>query len=409
MSQLRTRLMLLASLILLLAAAALSVLALQHFDRTLTPQLQVADREIGESLLGVIDKALDHGVPFNSMVGVEDYFKSVRADNPRVQYLWLTDAEGHTLHMSAVEQASKDRKLANGIATWQGGPARAISEYMDTALPVRFQNRQIGWLHIGQRADLSVQMLRGVVMDILTVLLVTGLIALELMRLLLALSVSTPLLLLHEFFLNVKRGDFSHYLPRDFIGGIGRLNVQFNRVLTALNFGYQQYQRRCRLAGIEPQNVAFNFNARDEKNTLSISEIDYIRWPFFLLVSADSLSLSFFPLFAGQFYDPSIGISRQLLISLPISLFMLVWAISMLWAGRWCDKVGYRRAFGVGAAVTTLGLILTASSSSFYELLMWRSITAVGYGAVFVTAQSYITSHTPPDQRTRGMAIFLST
>jgi MFS family permease len=95
-------------------------------------------------------------------------------------------------------------------------------------------------------------------------------------------------------------------------------------------------------------------------------------------------------------------------IGLPISLFMLVWAIAMPWAGVWCDRVGYRQAFAAGAAVTTIGLVLTAFAGSIVEIMLWRSLTAVGYGAVFVTAQAYISSHTPEAERTQGMALFLT-
>ncbi|MDQ8021137.1 MAG: MFS transporter [Moraxellaceae bacterium] len=411
MKQLRTRLMILAGLVLLIAATLLSVLSLKHFDDTLTPQLQAADREIGTSVLGLIDRAMKHGVPFEALVGVEDYFDDMRKDHPRLEYLWVTNTAGQTLFLSRAADVSNDRRLSPGIATWNGkaGESATIGDYMNTALPIMHEGRQIGWLHVGQRADVSVQMLRGVVMDILTVLLVTGLIAFELLRLLLALAVSRPLLLLGQFFDYVRQGDLSHYLPRDIVGGVGRLNVQFNRVLTQLRFNHQQYLKKCEAAGVAPAQLAFDMQPRTESNTLALSEVDYIRWPFFLLVFADSLSLSFFPLFAGKFYDPAIGISHQLLVSLPISLFMLVWALSMLWAGRWCDRVGYRKAFGVGAGITTLGLVLTGLSQDFYQLLLWRSLTAIGFGAVFVTAQSYITSHTPPEQRTRGMAVFLST
>ena len=59
--------------------------------------------------------------------------------------------------------------------------------------------------------------------------------------------------------------------------------------------------------------------------------------------------------------------------------------------------------------ITTLGLILTAFAESMLQLLLWRSLTAIGYGLVYVTTQAYITVHFPPTERTRGQALFLST
>jgi MFS family permease len=119
--------------------------------------------------------------------------------------------------------------------------------------------------------------------------------------------------------------------------------------------------------------------------------------------------LSFFPVYVSQFYDPSFPLPRQVVVGLPISVFMLVWALAMPWAGAWCDRVGYKQAFGFGAAVTTLGLVLTAQAGSMAELLLWRSITAVGYGTVFITTQTFITNNTEPKARTRAMGMFLAT
>ena len=58
--------------------------------------------------------------------------------------------------------------------------------------------------------------------------------------------------------------------------------------------------------------------------------------------------------------------------------------------------------------VTTAGLLLTGYVGSMVDLLLYRSITAIGYGVVFVTAQTYIANNTPAAERTRGMALFLA-
>jgi MFS family permease len=81
----------------------------------------------------------------------------------------------------------------------------------------------------------------------------------------------------------------------------------------------------------------------------------------------------------------------------------------MPYAGACCDRIGFRKAFGLGALITTLGLVLTAFADSMLQLLLWRSLTAIGYGLVYVTTQAYITAHFPPAERTRGQALFLTT
>ena len=58
--------------------------------------------------------------------------------------------------------------------------------------------------------------------------------------------------------------------------------------------------------------------------------------------------------------------------------------------------------------MTTIGLVLTAYSTSLADLLLWRSITAVGYGIVYVTTQAYITVFVSTKEGTQGQAMFLA-
>ena len=116
---------------------------------------------------------------------------------------------------------------------------------------------------------------------------------------------------------------------------------------------------------------ALSFDLAGEGGTVRVSAIESIRWAFFLLIFAESLSLSFFPIFVAQFYDPAFGLPLPVVIGIPITVFMLVWAITMPFAGTWCDRIGYRLAFSVGAAMTTIGLVLTAYSTSLADLLLW--------------------------------------
>ncbi|KAF0815371.1 putative MFS-type transporter YcaD [Andreprevotia sp. IGB-42] len=410
MKRLQIRLIALAVALLVVASAVLSLLALRDFETGLTPQMAAGDREIGASVLRVLDKALDYGVPFAELQGVDTFLDGVRHDNPKVDYLIITNGWGQALYNSRAKDLANRGELEDRLAHWtQGLTSEQVGPYLNTAIPIRSHGEQIGWLHLGQKADVARQQLNDVVLDLVTVLIVAGLVALELLRLLLTLTVATPVTLLHDFLAKVREGDFSWQLPRDYLGGVGKLNRHLNHVVKVINHRYQQLRTAARQQGRITPTHGFRFLDKGERHTLYVTALDYIRWPFFLLVFSDSLSLSFFPVYAGQFYDPALGLSKQLTSSLPISVFMLVWALAMPWAGQWCDRVGYRRAFSVGAIITTAGLLLTAVSQTFFDLLLWRSITAIGYGAVFVTAQSYIANNTPAHQRTRGMALFLST
>lgn len=109
-----------------------------------------------------------------------------------------------------------------------------------------------------------------------------------------------------------------------------------------------------------------------------------------------------------ELYTPVPGISENVVIGLPISIFMLFWAFSLPYAGAWSDRVGRRKPIIIGAILTSAGLVLTGFAQSMYDLLLWRSITAIGYGTVYITCQGYITDNTTAENRTKGMAMFLA-
>ena len=403
MQSLQRKLLLLTTVLLTVAAVFVSVRAGQNFEQSLTSQALAVEREIGRSIIDVVQRALQHDVPFEGLVDADRYLEAVKRDNPRVEYLIVTGLDGRPRYSTDLSRLSDVALLQRAIAGRDDATSYRVGRYFNTPTMIVHRGQPVGYLHLGQRANIVEQLLWEIAFDIITVLVVASLVAFELVRPLLAASFSSPLRAIGEFFAAVAAGDFRRYMPRDVFGGIGRLSPRINAVVAALNSRARERER----AG-EPLPAGFRFDTPDERRTLQVNAIENIRWPFFLLIFAESLSLSFFPIFVGQFYDPAFGLPPQVVIGIPITIFMLVWALAMPVAGTWCDRVGYRQVFCFGAALTTVGLVLTAYANSLTELLLWRSITAVGYGAVYVTTQTYITVNIPADERTRGMAFFLA-
>jgi MFS family permease len=403
MKRLQRQLVLLTAILLTLAAIFVSVRAGQNFESSLTAQALAVEREISRSVTNVIQKALLHGIPFDELVDAERFLDTVKRDNPRLEYLIVTDAGGVARYSTHLGNLENDVAFLNAIATTRHETTARIDKYFNSSTPIKHGDLVVGYLNLGHRANIVAQLLLDIVFDIITVLVVASLVAFELVRLLMAASFSSPLTAVRQFLADVAAGDLRRYLPRDVFAGIGRLERRLNAAVSELNSN----ARRLEKAGT-PLPPGFSFDIRNERTALRVNAVESIRWPFFLLIFAESLSLAFFPNFVAQFYDPSYGLSRPIVIGIPITVFMLVWAIAMPFAGTWCDRVGYRKAFGVGAATTTAGLILTAYSTSLLDLVVWRSLTAVGYGIVYVTTQAYITINIAPAERTRGQAAFLA-
>jgi MFS family permease len=109
----------------------------------------------------------------------------------------------------------------------------------------------------------------------------------------------------------------------------------------------------------------------------------------------------------NQLLVPIPWISPQVVIGLPIMLFMLIVALGQPYLGGWSERVGRRRAMLFGAGIATVGFVATSLAYNLYDLLLWRSLCALGYAMVFVAAQGYVLDRTGQQNRAQGFALFI--
>ncbi|NDB67999.1 MAG: MFS transporter [Methylocystaceae bacterium] len=405
MNRLQRSLILLVTSILILGAVIVSIKAGLRFESSLTSQRLLEQKEIGRSTLDAIQKALNNGIPFERFKDADEYLGVIKADNPGLEYLIITKKGGEVIYASDLTGLKQFETLKGTLKEWEShSEPKKVESYFNMGLPITFKGEEIGFLHIGERANVIEQILRDIALDILTVLVVTILVATELLRPLLASTFVTPLQNLTNIFECVAKNDFRTYLPRDLVGGVSRLNHLINLKIHEVNqLAAQALKNKIPL----PTHAAFDVT--NKHNVLRVNTIENIRWPFFLLIFSEALSLSFLPHFIGQLDSTGIVLPRNVLISLPITLFMLLWTMTIPFVGFLCDRFGYRRTFCFGAAIAMLGLVSTALTTRLFDAIMWRALTAIGYGFVYLTTQIYISAYIPKSEATRGQAIFLST
>ncbi len=134
----------------------------------------------------------------------------------------------------------------------------------------------------------------------------------------------------------------------------------------------------------------------------------FIRPLIFLFVMSDGFCASFLPMFADTLYVPFWGISREVILGMPISMFMLFMALSMPFSGSLSDRVGWYPLLVSGILLNSMGLLLTAISITFWQLIVFRSITAIGFGMVYMSSQRFVIDRTTTYNRNMGMASFLA-
>ena len=128
------------------------------------------------------------------------------------------------------------------------------------------------------------------------------------------------------------------------------------------------------------------------------------RTAIFLFIFAASLCYSFIPLHMANLYRPIPGLSKEMVLGLPLALEMLGGGLILIPVGLWIDKKGWHQPFIIGVLLAMLG---TAASGLTLQPLVFiasRLLAGIGYGMAWMSAQGYVLQRTELKNRTRGIS-----
>lgn len=416
--------------VLLVSALWVSQQALQTLDRVLVPEFDRDAEVIARTVGTEIERAQALGIPFDQIRGVETFLSDHISRNPALVYIAATDAEGQIV-FSAGDRLSELAQAANAgrLPSLGAGP---VVENFSTVRNASFAlHRHIDGAHafarlqVGMDRSYAERQISDIRWDVLVVLIVSVLITFELLVFVVDRTVLTPLRLIDHTLREAAQG---HWTVRPKSAG---RHDEIGRVLTALDDLSRQisqsYQRiDSTVAGIRelPDHVAQRLEALRGRVRLDFSDnrastlparVD-ARLPLFLFVFAEELSRAFLPLYAEKLYVPlgtlvpaleGINLTPSVVVALPIVVFMAFVAIATPFGGSLVSGYGPRRIFLAGAVPAIVGYLGTAGAATVFDLLLWRSLSAVGYAVVTIAAQGYIAGTAEPGQRARAMATFV--
>ena len=417
--------------ILLAALIGFSLFAMQAFETRMAPEIGKKSATIGRILAAQIERAVGYGIPFAKLVGMGPFLASVFPDNPEVAYLLVADATGAILYAAGPGAAEGQAALAGSSAAMphpeDAIPIRSVGTFYDTALIMKRGDNPIGALHIGVRQSFVRGQLAEIIYDVLTVLVVALLVAFEMVAVLVALRVARPMARAERLLERLRCGDFRYDGNGSKGDEVGRFTAALAAVTRRVNERYWrlvQEAEEIKAGQIDPGIVArieaamsrlnarFSFPAPGA-SLISLREpsLASVRGPLFLFVLAEELSRSFMPLYIHQLYaaNPMVipGLSEDVIIGLPIALFMLCIAVTTPIAGQWADRWGTRRLFIAALLPGLVGAIGTALAGSVLDLLWFRSLSAIGYAMATIACQGYIAQTAPAGGRARAMAVFI--
>jgi len=156
--------------------------------------------------------------------------------------------------------------------------------------------------------------------------------------------------------------------------------------------------------------MVFQYFVKEAKKIKKIKKINFsvIRPAVFLYFFGQTISVSFLPLYMEQLYEPFLGLSKEVIMGLPICTTMLFGAISPLIAGPWVDKRGWHEALFTGFTLTSLGFVYTWIAPNALHLIISRAFVGFGYGLTFMAASGFVVQFTDDNSKTQGLTYLIA-
>jgi MFS family permease len=114
-----------------------------------------------------------------------------------------------------------------------------------------------------------------------------------------------------------------------------------------------------------------------------------LRAVIFLFVLAMDMSVTFIPLRMAELPPEFLGLPRDVVLGLPVSVEIVMSGLCVLLAGRWISRCGATLPMTFGFALAGLGYLASALASGAAGFLLARAMAGAGYGVTIMAAQAY--------------------
>lgn len=411
------RLLTLAVLLLLAMLAGFSIFSRSLFEPQILPELEKKAEKVATYVLAQLDQAVEWGIPVEKLAGTDELFDDILSDNKDIGFITVTDLNGKRLHLRGTLPTQFEAGLT-GLAreTVQAKamtPGRLGTVFLTKSLPIETKAGIVGVLHVAARADYVSSQLQEVYYDLAIILLVSALFTFEILLYFVNASILRPIRDIHELAARLASGYFGRPIAPKARDELGRISARLDDAVAGLR---KQYEALAQAV------TGWSDDARARVST-TLEKFEYafppkpasiitsgqqgtalIRIAVFVFSLAEELTRTFLSVYIKELFDPVPGLAMEVVIGAPIALFMLLWAVAQPFAGAYSEKFGRRKIFLIGAACAAIGLAASGLSITLIHLLIARSITAIGYAMVFISAQGFVIDNTTRETRAQGMA-----
>ncbi|MFT2111734.1 MFS transporter [Marinomonas sp. 2405UD68-3] len=422
----------------LLASILSAMYTLAEFNFSIKPEILKKTNAVSQVIHDDVELAIISGVPLDRIRGMDAYLSETLEKYPELTFIAVVSKDnkplysaGELLSLNSAQDMGKGAETISYFSASLFDRLELIKEELFGFIPafsnesqskdvyemnINYQDSRVGGVFVGLNSNFIRSQLADMFFDIVIVLVAVLLVCFEVVMVVVMFYISGPLEESKSILKRQVDGDFSIKDSVPSRGSIGHFIAKLNDdskdlqgkfVKTCISVSEENTdevkieEKKTRL-----QKIAERFNLQTKLGMKNGDILD-ARIPLFVFSFAEELQKSFMPLFVSEFYEPNQWISRDVMLGLPISVFMLVIAVSTPFFAKWVDKFGQKPLFLMGLIPAIAGYLGCAFAQDSMGIVISRGITAFGYALITISCQSYIAAVVSSENRAKGMAIFV--
>ncbi len=143
---------------------------------------------------------------------------------------------------------------------------------------------------------------------------------------------------------------------------------------------------------------------KDKKSHSTLIHYSVMRPAAFLFLFGIDISISFLPLHMERLSASLWGLSRDVIMGIPISVEFLFVGISILLAGVWLDRRGWHEPFISGVLLSAIGGLYSWIAPDALHFILSRAVVGIGYGLALMASQGFVITFSDSQSKARGLA-----
>ena len=392
------------------------------FINVMRPDFEAKAVLVSDTITSQFQRASDLNFDIADLRDLSRFLDDTIDNHPEVVYAVVTIPA--TRSIQASNKFAKDARISSELRTHilakkTAQRSQSFGNVVDvtTALPKLGPNDAL--LHVGVDEKYIQTRLLEIKIDLFITLFVAVVITLEVLFFVVLLTLDRQSQTIRDFLDSVKVGNFplvgtghgaesGSPLTRSLQHSIGVVNDRYRTLLqqgAAANLATDPRRLLRKLIGNIDEKFQFSSLRKSMEGDASV--IKAIRLPMFIFFFCTDLSRPFWPNFVGGFPPPMAGMDPSLLMALPMAMWALTMMMATPFGPRLVQVLGVRKSLLAGMVPAAVGTLMCAFATGYIELVIWRCVTAAGFGIVSVTGILYVTMAAQSGRSARSAAVFI--